>query len=64
MKAVKDSTNTGGGTGERKGENEAQEGYSSIVWSVPVSEAARLKGLDKEAFLIELNAALQVSDIE
>jgi ubiquinone biosynthesis monooxygenase Coq6 len=33
-------------------------GHSSIVWSVPVSEAQRLKGLDEAAFLEELNTAL------
>jgi ubiquinone biosynthesis monooxygenase Coq6 len=34
-------------------------GYSSIVWSVPVPEARRLKALSQEAFLAELNAALR-----
>lgn len=34
-------------------------GYSSIVWSVPVTEARRLKALSPEDFLSELNAALR-----
>jgi ubiquinone biosynthesis monooxygenase Coq6 len=37
---------------------EDRGGHSSIVWSVPVSEAKRLKELSEEAFLEELNAAL------
>ena len=47
-------------TGESAGEKEAKgEGYSSIVWSVPVSEAQRLKQLPPDEFLEELNRALQ-----
>ena len=64
-KAVTDTPNTGvsgEGKGDKNDKKEAQEGYSSIVWSVPVSEAARLKGLDKDAFLTELNTALQVRE--
>jgi ubiquinone biosynthesis monooxygenase Coq6 len=39
--------------------NEGEGGHSSIVWSVPVSEANRLKALNKDDFLHELNTALQ-----
>ena len=35
-----------------------QRGHSSIVWSVPVSEAQRLKQLDEKDFLQELNTGL------
>lgn len=38
--------------------SEGEGGHSSIVWSVPVSEATRLKALSKEEFLAELNDAL------
>ena len=39
-------------------ESVCEEGHSSIVWSVPVSEAVRLKALSKEEFLAEMNHAL------
>jgi len=35
------------------------DGYASIVWSTSVSESKRLKALPTEAFLAELNSALQ-----
>ena len=39
-------------------ERDEKGGHSSIVWSVPVSEATRLKALSDDEFLAELNSAL------